>query len=468
MEPGAAQQATQQAARQIETLSPTKRALLALKEAQNRLDAAEYARIEPVAIVGMGCRFPGGARDPQSYWQLLINGVDAITEIPADRWPIAAFYDPDPNAPGKMTTRYGGFLEDVYDFDPQFFQITPREAFNMDPQQRLLLEVSWEALENAHQPPDTLFGSATGVFMGISSVDHALITARKIEAIDGHFGTGNAISIAAGRLSYALGVTGPSMAVDTACSSSLVAIHLACQSLRQRECDMALAGGVNVLLAPEFTINFSKARMLSPDGRCKTFAAAANGYVRSEGCGVVVLKRLSDAVAAGDAIVAVIRGSAVNQDGASGGLTVPSGPSQEQVIRQALANARVDPAQVSYIEAHGTGTSLGDPIETGALAAVFGQSHSTATAAGLLLGSVKTNIGHLEAAAGIAGIIEVALALQHQRIPPHLHFDTPNPHIPWDALPMTWRYTPYAREGFDRTAREGSARTARAGSARDA
>ena len=437
MEPGAAQQATQQAARQIETLSPTKRALLALKEAQNRLDAAEYARIEPVAIVGMGCRFPGGARDPQSYWQLLINGVDAITEIPADRWPIAAFYDPDPNAPGKMTTRYGGFLEDVYDFDPQFFQITPREAFNMDPQQRLLLEVSWEALENAHQPPDTLFGSATGVFMGISSVDHALITARKIEAIDGHFGTGNAISIAAGRLSYALGVTGPSMAVDTACSSSLVAIHLACQSLRQRECDMALAGGVNVLLAPEFTINFSKARMLSPDGRCKTFAAAANGYVRSEGCGVVVLKRLSDAVAAGDAIVAVIRGSAVNQDGASGGLTVPSGPSQEQVIRQALANARVDPAQVSYIEAHGTGTSLGDPIETGALAAVFGQSHSTATAAGLLLGSVKTNIGHLEAAAGIAGIIKVALALQHQRIPPHLHFDTPNPHIPWDALPMT-------------------------------
>ncbi|NER24034.1 MAG: SDR family NAD(P)-dependent oxidoreductase, partial [Symploca sp. SIO1C2] len=418
---------------QTNSLSTTKRALLALSEMQSKLDALERAKTEPIAIIGVGCRFPGGIDNPQAFWRLLHDGVDTITEVPKNRWDIDAYYDPDPDTNGKIYTRDGGFLTEVDTFDSQFFNISPREAISLDPQQRLLLEVSWEALEDAHQVPEQLYNSLTGVFIGISTNDYA----KRIlgtEAPDAYFGTGNTFSAAAGRLSYVLGLTGPSMAVDTACSSSLVAVHLACQSLRQQECHLALAGGVNLLLSPEASITFSQGRMLAPDGRCKTFDAAANGYVRGEGCGVIVLKRLSDAYADQDQILAVIRGSAINQDGHSGGLTVPNGPSQQAVIRQALKNGGVDPVQVSYIEAHGTGTSLGDPIEVRAIGAVFSASHSHEHP--LMIGSLKTNIGHLEAAAGIAGLLKVVLQLQHQEIAPHLHFKEPNPYINWDELPV--------------------------------
>ena len=381
---------------------------------------------EPIAIIGMGCRFPG-ADNPEAFWQMLLDGVDAIGEVGKDRWDMDAFYDPDPDAPGKMSTRYGGFLGPVDGFDAQFFSISPREAISLDPQQRMLLEVSWEALEYANLLPDELFGTSTGVFVGICRSDYIQRLGAAGSEIDAYFGTGNAFSVAAGRLSYILGLKGPSMAVDTACSSSLVTVHLACDSLRRGECDVALAGGVNLILTPDVTINFSKARMMAPDGRCKTFSAQADGYGRGEGCGMIVLKRLSDAQAAGDNILALIRGSAANQDGASGGLTIPSGPSQEEVIRQALKNSDLSPHEVSYIEAHGTGTPLGDPIEVQALATVFAQEprhHEP-----LMIGSVKTNIGHLEGAAGIAGLIKLVLSLQHQTIPPHLHFDEPNPRI---------------------------------------
>jgi len=398
--------------------------------------AEQVKRAEPVAIIGMGCRFPGGADDPDAFWRLLKSGVDAISEVPRDRWDIAAFYDPDSNAPGKMCCRYGGFLERVDLFDADFFGISPREAVSMDPQQRLLLEVSWEALEHANQPTERLFGSATGVFVGISTFDYAAIRAglQNRNAIDAYHVSGTTLSVAAGRLSYLLGVTGPCMSVDTACSSSLVGLHLACQSLRNRESSLALAAGVGLILAPEPSINFSKAGMLARDGRCKTFDAAADGYVRGEGCGVVVLKRLSDALAEGDRVLAVIRGSAVNQDGSSGGLTIPSGPSQEAVIRRAIAGAGLEPNQVSYVEAHGTGTSLGDPIEINALAAALCKERAWDHP--LIVGSVKTNIGHLEAAAGIAGVIKVVQSLRNREIPAHLHFRTPNPHIDWKSMPI--------------------------------
>ncbi|MBD1836177.1 type I polyketide synthase [Cyanobacteria bacterium FACHB-472] len=415
------------------SLSATKRALLALKEMQAKLEANERAKTEPIAIIGIGCRFPGGSNDPDAYWQMLRNGVDAIADIPQDRWDIDAHYDPDPNVPGKMYVRSGAFLEQVDEFDPQFFGIAPREAISMDPQQRLLLEVSWEALENAGFAPDKLVGSQTGVFVGIMNLDYFQLNSAP-SLIDAHTATGNAFSVASGRLSYTLGLQGPSVAIDTACSSSLVAVHLACQSLRARECHLALGAGVNLILTPSVFINESRARMLSSDGHCKTFDAAADGFARGEGCGVVILKRLSDAIADGDNILALIRGSAVNQDGRSGGLTVPNGPAQQAVIRKALATAGVEPGQVSYIEAHGTGTSLGDPIELRALGAVLGQGRSPDQP--LIVGSVKTNMGHLEAAAGVAGLIKLVLALQHQEIPPHLHLQNPNPYIPWAELPI--------------------------------
>jgi len=414
-------------------LSPTKRALLALKEMQAKLEANERAKTEPIAIIGIGCRFPGGSNNSDAYWQMLRNGVDAIADIPQERWDIDAHYDPDPNVPGKMYVRSGAFLEQVDQFDPQFFGIAPREAISMDPQQRLLLEVSWEALEKAGFAPDKLVGSQTGVFVGIMNLDYFQLNSDP-SLIDAHTATGNAFSVASGRLSYTLGLQGPSVAIDTACSSSLVAVHLACQSLRARECNLALGAGVNLILTPSVFINESRARMLSPDGHCKTFDAAADGFARGEGCGVVVLKRLSDAIADGDNILALIRGSAVNQDGRSGGLTVPNGPAQQAVIRKALATAGVEPGQVSYIEAHGTGTSLGDPIELRALGAVLGQGRSPDQP--LIVGSVKTNMGHLEAAAGVAGLIKLVLALQHQEIPPHLHLQNPNPYIPWAELPI--------------------------------
>jgi myxalamid-type polyketide synthase MxaB len=417
-------------------LSPIKRAYLAVEEMQAKLDAAERARREPIAIVGLGCRFPGGAADPEAFWRLLRDGVDAVREVPPERWDVDAYYDPDPDAPGKMNTRWGGFLDGVDQFDASFFGIAPREAANMDPQHRLLLEVAWEALEHAGQAPRALAGSRTGVFVGIAGTDYE----HFYHEMGGQaaFGTyrqaGIAHSMASGRLAYLLGLHGPCVSLDTACSSSLVAVHLACQSLRQGECDLALSGGINLVLRPDKTIALSKLHMMASRGRCRTFDAAGDGYVRGEGCGVVVLKRLSDAVAQGDRILAVIRGTAINQDGASSSLTAPNGPAQEAVIREALANGGVAPHEVSYVEAHGTGTVLGDPIEVGALAAVFGPGRSADTP--VIIGSTKTNIGHLETAAGIAGLIKTALALQHGEIPPHLHLQQPNPHIPWDEIPI--------------------------------
>ena len=388
---------------------------------------------EPIAIVGMGCRFPG-AESPEAFWQLLHDGVDAIREVPSDRWDVDAVYDPEPGTPGKMSTRWGGFLDQVDQFDPRFFGISPREASRMDPQQRLLLEVAWEALENAGQAPDRLAGSSTGVFVGVSSYDYSHLQFSDPERIDAYAGTGNAHSIVANRLSYLLDLRGPSIAVDTACSSSLVAVHLACQSLRSGESDLALAGGVNLILSPELTVTFSQARMMASDGRCKTFDARADGYVRGEGCGVVVLKRLSDALRDGDTILAVIRGSAINHDGRSNGLTAPNGLSQQAVIRQALENAGVAPAQITYVEAHGTGTSLGDPIEVQSLRAVLDEGRPPDQP--YLVGSVKTNIGHLEAAAGVAGLIKVVLSLMHEEIPPHLHLEKVNPYISLNGSPL--------------------------------
>lgn len=417
------------------SFSPTKQALLALKQLQAKLDELERAKTEPIAIIGMGCRFPGEANHPDAFWHLLREGIDAITEVPSDRWELDTYFSPDPNQAGRMYTRHGGFVSNLWDFDAPFFRISPREAMCLDPQQRLLLEVAWEALEQAGIAPDQLLGTATGVFVGICSIDYwQQLLARQPTEIDAYLATGNTHSMAAGRLSYRLGLTGPSLAIDTACSSSLVTVHLACQSLRNRECNLALAGGVNRILTPATSINFSKAKMLSPAGRCKTFDAAADGFVRAEGCGLVVLKRLSDAIAAGDTIQALILGSAVNHDGRTSGLTVPNGPAQQAVIRQALQNSGVEPAQVSYIETHGTATALGDPIEVGAIAEVFNTSHTSAQP--LILGSVKTNIGHLEAAAGIAGLIKTVLALRSETIPRNLHFQTPNPHIPWSELPI--------------------------------
>jgi acyl transferase domain-containing protein/SAM-dependent methyltransferase len=415
-------------------LSPVKRALLEIRDLRARLDDVTRRQSEPVAIIGMGLRFPGGAVDERSFWELLQNGVDAIGPVPADRWDNEALYDPDPAAPGKVTTRFGGFLNDIYQFDAHFFGISPREAETMDPQQRLLLEVTWEALETAGQSPDRLFGTQTGVFLGISNSDYYRLLLSDPAAIDAYATTGNAFSVAGGRLSYTLGLHGPNISVDTACSSSLVAIHLAVQSLRKGESDLALAGGVSLMLSPEITINFSKAHMMAPDGRCKTFDAAADGYGRGEGVAMVTLKRLSDALAAGDPILALIRGSAINHDGRSGGLTAPNGPAQQAVIRAALEDANLEATQIDYVETHGTGTSLGDPIEVHALLATLAQGRPADRP--LRIGSVKTNLGHLESAAGIAGLLKAVLALRYGEIPPHLNFQSLNPHILLGDAPL--------------------------------
>lgn len=420
----------------IAGLSPLKRALIALDDMKSRLDAAERSKREPIAIIGMGCRFPGGANDADSFWSLLRDGVDTVREVPKARWNVDAYYDPDPDAVGKAYVRWGAFLDEFDRFDPQFFGIAPREAAGMDPQQRLLLEVAWEAFEDAAVSPEQASGTATGVFVGINSMDYAALQLQRadIEKIDAYSLSGTAHSIAAGRLAYVLGLQGPAIAVDTACSSSLVAVHLACQSLRNDECRTAIAGGVQITLSPLNSVVFSKLRMLAADGRCKAFDARGDGFVEGEGCGVVILKRLSDALADGDRVLAVIRASAVNQDGASSGLTAPNGPSQEAVIRAALDRGGILPAEVDYVEAHGTGTALGDPIEVQALASVLGQGRPAERP--LLIGSVKTNLGHTQAAAGIAGLVKLALALDREHIPPSLHFEQPNPHIPWDTLPV--------------------------------
>jgi acyl transferase domain-containing protein/pimeloyl-ACP methyl ester carboxylesterase/acyl carrier protein len=411
--------------------------LLALRQARARIEALERAGSEPVAIIGAGCRFPGDADSPGAYWRLLRSGTDAISDVPADRWDPGRLYDADPTAPGKMITKRGGFLRQVDQFDPQFFGISPRESVSMDPQQRIALEVGWEAIENAGLAASKLAGTQAGVFLGASTYDYSLLALASPSAGQEsglHRVTGCASNIIAGRLSYTLGLRGPSMVVDTACSSALVAVHLAVQSLRRGECDLALAGGVSLMLAPELSIMFSKAGMLSPDGRCKAFDAAADGFVRGEGCGVVVLRRLSDAARNGDPILAVIRGSAINQDGRSAGMTAPNGQAQRELIRGALVSADAAPAEIGYVEAHGTGTALGDPIEMRALAAALSPGRDPRDP--VLVGAVKTNIGHLEAASGIAGLIKAILVLQHGEIPANLHLRHPSPHIPWDDMPV--------------------------------
>ncbi len=417
-----------------EDLSPVKRALLEIRDLRERLSHVQAASREPVAIVGIGIRTPGGVSSLEEFGELLWSGTDAITKIPPDRWNADDWYDEDQQAPGKMYTREGGFLANVDAFDAAFFGIAPVEAASMDPQQRLVLELAWEALESAGHAPGSLAGDRTGIYLGIANGDYGRALFAHPELIDPYFSQGNAFSVASGRLAYLLGVHGPAMSIDTACSSSLVAVHLACQALRSGECDRALAGGVNLILTPEVNVNFSKAGMMARDGRCKTFDAAADGYVRGEGGAMVVLRRLRDAQADGDNILAVIRGSAVNQDGRSNGLTAPNGPAQEAVIRAALRAADLRPSQIGYAEAHGTGTSLGDPIEVNALGAVLAEGRDAADP--VLLGSVKTNIGHLEAAAGIVGLAKAVLALQRGEIPPHLHFSKPNPFIDWASLPV--------------------------------
>ncbi len=389
----------------------------------------QATQADPIAIIGVGCRFPG-ANNPQEFWTLLSQGIDAITEVPPERWDLQEFYDASAISPGMMNSRWGGLLERIDVFDAEFFGISPREAQRMDPQQRLSLEVAWEALEHAGIAPKSIAGSEAGVFIGISSSDYAYLQLSNPALADAFTGTGNAHSIAANRLSYVLGLHGPSIAVDTACSSSLVTVQLACNSLRNGECELALAGGVNIILNPGLTIAFSQARMMSPDGRCKTFDESADGYVRSEGCGMVILKRLSSAVRDGNRVLALIRGAAVNQDGTSNGLIAPNGIAQQRVIKRALSDARVEPGDISYVETHGTGTVLGDPIEVGALQKVLSEGRDKNQTC--WLGAVKSNIGHLEAAAGVASLIKVALSLHYKQIPQNLHFRKLNRRIALD------------------------------------
>jgi acyl transferase domain-containing protein/NADPH:quinone reductase-like Zn-dependent oxidoreductase len=408
--------------------------LATIQRLRARLAASEAGSREPIAIIGAGCRYPGEVKNVDDLWRLVRDGVDAVSEVPADRWDVDAYYDPDPAAPNKMVTRRAGFIGRVDRFDPTFFGISPREAQTMDPQQRLLLETAYEAMESAGLAIEQLAGSATGVFIGITTSDYARLLLGGTENSDVYSATGGALNAAAGRISFTFGFQGPCVALDTACSSSLVATHLACQSLRTGESDLALAGGVNVILSPDAMVLFSKWGMMAPDGACKTFDADADGFVRAEGCAVIALKRLSDALAGGDPILAVIRGSAVNSDGRSSGLTVPNGPAQEAVVRKALASAGLKAADIDYVEAHGTGTPLGDPIEVEALGAALGAGRHAG--APLRIGSVKTNLGHTEAASGLAGLLKTVMALHHETLPPSLHFSKPNPRIDWERLPV--------------------------------
>ncbi len=390
-----------------------------------RLEIAEKASTEPIAVVGMGCRFPGGVNNPEEFWDLLRDGRSGIVRVPANRWDADAYYTDDHTVPGTICSTEGGFLTSWQpdEFDAEFFSISPREAAAMDPQQRLLIEVAWEALENAGIAPHSIRGTQTGVFVGVTAYDYMLTLAGRLrpEDLDAYIPTGNSANFAAGRLAYILGARGPAVVLDTACSSSLVAVHLACQSLRLRESDMALVGGTNLLLSPGPSIACSRWGMLSPEGQCKTFDVSADGYVRGEGAGVVVLKRLEDALRDGNRVLAVVRGTAVNSDGASSGVTVPNGPAQQALLRTALTSSKLKPADIDYIEAHGTGTPLGDPIELDSLSKVFGD-RDRAGSAPLVIGSVKTNVGHLEAAAGVAGLMKAVLAVRNGHIPRHLNF----------------------------------------------
>jgi acyl transferase domain-containing protein len=415
-------------------LSLAKKALLAMKKLEEKLAHYEKNK-DSIAIIGMGCRFPGGANNIAKYWDLLINGRNARTEVPKERFDINQYYDPDPDQKGKIYTKYGAFLKDIDIalFDTKFFGISPREAEMMDPQQRMLLEVVWEALEDAGIDPDKLKDSATSVYTGICNSDYAtqMLLAKGLEHNTMYGATGTAASGNAGRISYQFGLQGPSLVLDTACSSSLVATHLAYQSLMCHESHLSIVSGINLILSPSASIAFCDGKMLSPDGLCKTFDESADGYGRGEGCGVVILKRLSDALKDGDQIYAVIKTTAVNQDGASSGLTVPNGVAQEKLLRQGLTQANLSGKDIDYVEAHGTGTPLGDPIEVRSLGSALGGVRDTP----LMIGAVKANIGHLEAAAGVAGLIKLALMLKMEKIPPHINFKKLNPMIDLEVIP---------------------------------
>jgi acyl transferase domain-containing protein len=403
---------------------------------ESMLDKLIKERYEPIAIVGVGIRFPGKANNFKDFIKVLENGIDCIEEIPKSRWDNDKFYDNRKGIPGKIYTHSGGYIDDFDSFDAKFFSISPKEANNVDPQQRLLLELTWEALEHANIDPNSLRGGNGSVYFGASTIDYAKKTVDlNDDALCSQMGTGTANSAIAGRVSYFLGLQGPSMVVDTACSSSLVAIHLAIQALRLRETDISFCGGVNIVHHYSSHVIFSQANMLSPDGRCKTFDDSADGYGRSEGAGVIILKRLSDAINNEDNILAIIRGSSVLQDGESGGLTVPNGLAQEQVMKQALDNSLLSPADISYVEAHGTGTPLGDPIEFNAISQVFNECFELTKP--LYISSVKTNIGHMEAAAGIGGIIKVVAQMINGKIYKHLHLKSPSKHIQWDKVSIT-------------------------------